>query len=97
MPIYTYECAMAGCLEHEEVIHVTESSLGWAPQCEVHGETMRRVLSLPAQHRMGGTEGKLRTHEHIKQRNDAYYKSSKGKEEHRANVAAAHKRLGLDK
>lgn len=70
-----------------------------APTCGPHEDDgsiipMRRVPAV-ANFKFGGAEGKRRTALQVRERNEAYHNSPKGQEEHRANVAAAHKRLGI--
>lgn len=56
---------------------------------------MVRVLSLTAPPKIGGLEGKLATAAKVRKRNADHAVSKRGQEEHRANVFAAHKRLGI--
>ena len=94
MPLYEFECPKCEG-KREEVIKLDDlyahSGNVVCDECKVY---MRRIMSAPA-FTFGGSYGKIKTSELIRKRNEDYHKSPKGQEEHRANVEAAHKRLGL--
>ena len=99
MPIYEYECPVCGARKEE--IHAMDAhpeivcdDLGGSVH-PTFQHLMVRVMSVNAPPRMGGFEGKIRGHRLAKDRNDAYSNSATGRAEHRANVAAAHKRVGI--
>jgi len=94
MPIYEYKCPVCG-REYEKLHSYSEST---EVLCS-HGRDMgmevaicRRIISRPGLIAPGGAEGKCRTGKQIEQRNAEYARSSKGKDEHRANIEAARKR-----
>ena len=95
MPIYDYVCPRCQRMREAYVSQRDEDVL-----CELcpqdNGDKfypiMQRLISLPAPHQVGGMDGKLRTGAKIRQRNEAYHRSRRGQEEHRANVEAARKR-----
>lgn len=95
-PIYTYRCPK--CKTTKEEMHgVNEEPDVYCMDCDDKWTLMERILSMTAPPVIGGpssTAGKLRGGVSIKKRNDEYNKSPKGRAEHRANVAAAYKRLG---
>jgi putative FmdB family regulatory protein len=95
MPIMEFECPNCGHII-EQVVFASEIENGYMPSCKNCNIQMNRIISMPAQHRVGGVEGKLREGELIKKRNDAYHNSKKGQEEHKHNVQTAHKKhLGI--
>jgi putative FmdB family regulatory protein len=91
MPIYEYACSDCGHRE-ERFEHLSAACEDQACGNCGASASLRRVLSLPAPCRFGGSDGKLRTGEKLKARNEAYHKSAKGQEEHRAGIAAARAR-----
>lgn len=99
MPIYEYECACGN--RRERYLNQSEAAAVHSENleddypivfCETCGAVMDPVMSAPAPHQVGGADGKLRTGEKIKQRNDAYHRSPRGQEAHRANIDAARRR-----
>ncbi len=93
MPLFEYQCPEGHVSEHYQSSYMSEAP-SECPTCE-RATPMKRVVSAPAPPVMGGVEGKLRTAAMVKKRNDAHAVSKRGVEEHRANVAKAHKRLGI--
>ena len=93
MPIKEYECSACGATR-EHYLRTTEADPTQCPGCEEE-DTLSRVMSSPAPHRVGGVDGKQRTAKKIKTRNATYHQSSRGREEHRHNVRTANKRVGL--
>jgi hypothetical protein len=97
MPIYEFQCPICRCVDEH---YLTQSEAAGAflnPLCTMCEDptTMVRIVSMPAPPVIGGVERKIRQGEQLKKRSDDHFKSAAGQEEHRANVAAAHKRLGI--
>ena len=90
MAIYEWECRTC-----ETATETIQSYLDPPPMCPYGHGPMRRLMSVPAPPLMGGLEGKLRSGAAVKKRNETYCNSPLGKEEHRAEIKAAHKRLGI--
>ena len=102
MPIFEYECPTCHVVtEH----FVSTYGHDVSPVCHHSGSDAMhgipqpppakcvRIMSAPCPPRMGGVAGKMHTAKKIRARNDAYFNSSHGQEEHRANVKAANKRV----
>ncbi len=102
MPIREFQCEECDELTEAILTQTEDKQLRecgdecCTPACESCGCPFTKlVISAPAPPQFGGADGKARTAKNVKKRNDDHFKSKKGQDEHRDNVKAAHKRLGL--
>ena len=93
MPLREFQCPR--CLKINEH-YVTASEYEGTGQfaCSVCMVNMARVpVSLPAQHQMGGAEGKARNHANIRKRSEQFHASKRGVEQGVEARRAAHSRV----
>ena len=90
MPIYEYECPECGVVSRRDPFSIHAKP---DVHCPSHG-LMKKIISAPAPPQFGGVSGKLRTGEQIQKRNDAYWKTSQGKERRREELKQTKKRVG---
>lgn len=94
MPLYEYQCQR--CKE------VIESYVSLASQeplqyCHCRPNTlMKRIpISRPGLVKVGGAEGKKRTADKIRKRNDDHFASKGGQEEYIESVRKSHAKYGI--
>jgi putative FmdB family regulatory protein len=90
MPIYEFKCPECET-SLETLARMGEVPELECPECAYLGP-MSRLLSAPSPHQVNGRDGRVRAKQKRKARNEAFDRSSRGKEFHAANLENCRRR-----